>query len=70
MNVAFVYAPGQEVNARYYVPKLTKAMSKNGIMLPPLSLAYLAAVLEQKGHTVTVLDANALDFSEDQNAAQ
>jgi anaerobic magnesium-protoporphyrin IX monomethyl ester cyclase len=70
MRVAFVYPPGQEVNARYYVPKLTKTMSKQGVVLPPLSLAYLAATLRGHGHEVTVLDANVLDLTEDQIARE
>jgi anaerobic magnesium-protoporphyrin IX monomethyl ester cyclase len=31
---------------------------------PPLGLASIAAVLEQKGHQVEIIDANALQLSE------
>lgn len=34
-----------------------------GIKVPPLGLAYLAAVLEEKGHVVRIIDAHALDMS-------
>ncbi len=34
-----------------------------GITVPPLGLAYLAAVLEEKGHSVRIIDALALGAS-------
>lgn len=37
-----------------------ESFSVLGITVPPLGLAYLAAVLESEGHTVDVIDASAL----------
>jgi len=33
-----------------------------GVKTPPMGLAYLAAVLEEKGYQPKIIDANALDF--------
>jgi len=40
-----------------------KVSSALGITVPPLDLAYLAAVLEEKGHSVRIIDALALGAS-------
>ena len=51
MKVLFVQPPAREVQ-------------KEDIVVPPLGIAYLAAVLERKGHSVGIVDAFAekLDF--------
>ena len=50
MNVALINPPAPHI----------EASSVLGITVPPLGLAYLAAVLERGGHSVRIIDAQAL----------
>jgi anaerobic magnesium-protoporphyrin IX monomethyl ester cyclase len=58
MRLAFVYPP-QEVCRIFYPEKIHQQYSREGAILPPLGIAYLAALLEKK-HTVKIIEANAL----------
>jgi len=58
MRLAFVYLP-QEVCPNFFTEKIYKQNSREGAILPPLGVAYLAAILE-KNHVVKIIDANAL----------
>ena len=44
-------------------PPLGKQTYTNRILYPPLGLAYIAAILRNKGLMVSLLDANALDYN-------
>jgi len=61
MRLAFVYFP-QEVCPIFFTEKIYKQNSREGAILPPLGVAYLAAILE-KSHIVKIIDANALRLS-------
>lgn len=52
MKILFIQPPPREIR-------------KEDIVVPPLGIAYLAAVIEEKGHTVGIIDgfAEKLDFS-------
>jgi radical SAM superfamily enzyme YgiQ (UPF0313 family) len=52
VNILFIQPPPREIK-------------KEDIVVPPLGISYLAAVLENKGHSVKIIDgfAEALDFN-------
>lgn len=52
------------INPAEYESKYNKAPSLNRMVFPPLGLAYIAAVLEQNDHTVSILDAVAVQTDE------
>ncbi|HNX80767.1 MAG TPA: radical SAM protein [Candidatus Omnitrophota bacterium] len=58
MDICFIYPP-VSVRERYGLRKLGKV----GGHLPPLGLAYLAAVCRTKGYHVSIIDAPAIDAS-------
>ncbi|MCX5692529.1 MAG: radical SAM protein [Candidatus Omnitrophica bacterium] len=58
MRLAFVYPP-QEICPIAFTKKIYKHYSNVGAILPPLGIAYLAAILEKK-HMVKVVEGNAL----------
>ncbi|MAF25983.1 hypothetical protein CL634_10495 [bacterium] len=66
MRICFLYTPDQELNKGHYSEKMAENFSKSAQILPPLGMAYLAALLRQKGFTVGFLDANALGLTEEQ----
>lgn len=68
MKLAFVYLP-QEVCPVFFTEKIYRQNSREGAILPPLGIAYLAAILE-KNHTVKIIDANALRLSADEIVKQ
>ena len=61
MRLAFVYPP-QEVCSIAFTKKIHKHYSNTGAILPPLGIAYLAAILEKK-HLIKVVEANALHLN-------
>jgi len=63
MRLAFVYPP-QEACPAFFPKRVAAQDSREGQVLPPLGIAYLAAILE-KSHKVKILDVNALRM--DQN---
>jgi len=54
------------VNKCFYTASIWKNYSKNAVLLPSLGLAYLAALLRDKGHAVSLIDANILNLSKEQ----
>jgi len=49
------------INPPYHKERIfRKSMSEVGALLPPLGLAYIASVLEEKGHTVKIIDGPVL----------
>ncbi len=54
MKVALLYSPGLRKLEIY---------QSIGVRAPPLGLAYIAAVLEQAGHKVSIIDAASLEMS-------
>ncbi|UCH89710.1 MAG: cobalamin-dependent protein [Thermoplasmata archaeon] len=54
------------INPAEFETKYTKAPSLNRMVFPPLGLAYIAAVLEENGHKVSILDAPPLQIKEKQ----
>jgi radical SAM superfamily enzyme YgiQ (UPF0313 family) len=54
------------VNKCFYTPSIWKSYSKNAVLLPSLGLAYLAALLRDKGYEVGLIDANILNLNRDQ----
>ncbi|MBU1912654.1 MAG: B12-binding domain-containing radical SAM protein [Candidatus Omnitrophica bacterium] len=64
MRLAFVYPP-QEVCRIFYPEKIRRQYNREGAILPPLGIAYLAAILEKK-HVVKIIEANALRLSLDE----
>lgn len=58
MRLSFVYPP-QEICKSAYAGNVRRQYQKEGAILPPLGIAYLASLLEKK-HTVTIIDANVL----------
>jgi len=61
MRLAFIYLP-QEVCPLFFTEKIYRQNSREGAILPPLGIAYLAAILE-KDHAVRIIDANVLRLS-------
>jgi len=66
MKVTFIYPPKQRVNKCYYTEKIWKNYSENAILLPHLGMAYLAALLREKGFEVSLIDANVLNLKKDE----
>ena len=64
MRISFIYPPKQRVNRCYYTEKIWKNYSENAILLPSLGMAYLAALVREKGIEVQLIDANVLNLSE------
>lgn len=58
MRIAFIYPP-QQVCKSASTEKIYRQNSREGAILPPLGIAYLASILEKK-HIVKIFDANAL----------
>jgi radical SAM superfamily enzyme YgiQ (UPF0313 family) len=54
------------VNKCFYTASIWKNYSKNAVLLPSLGLAYLAALLRDKGYEVSLIDANILNLSKEQ----
>ncbi|MBN2482777.1 MAG: cobalamin-dependent protein [Candidatus Omnitrophica bacterium] len=63
MNIALVF-PHYSHRHRRFEEDIDVVGREFGLM-PPLGLAYAAAIMEQSGHTVIIIDANALRFSEE-----
>lgn len=53
------------VNKCFYTASIWKNYSKNAILAPPLGMAYLAALLRDKGYEVSFIDANILNLSKE-----
>ncbi len=66
MRVCFIFTPNQMVNKCFYTASIWKNYSKNAVLLPSLGLAYLAALLRDKGYEVSLIDANILNLSKEQ----
>jgi radical SAM superfamily enzyme YgiQ (UPF0313 family) len=66
MKVCFIFTPDQMVNKCFYSASIWKNYSKNAVLLPSLGLAYLAALLRDKGYEVCLIDANILNLSKEQ----
>jgi radical SAM superfamily enzyme YgiQ (UPF0313 family) len=62
VKVAFVN-PKNEMPKLKYSRKVQKQYSNRGQVFPNLSICYLAALLERQGHTVMIVDSNALGLS-------
>lgn len=62
LNVAFVYAPLEHQSFAENLMVVDEDFGR----LPPLSLAYAAAVAERAGHNALILDANALRLDRSQ----
>ena len=62
MNVAFVFAPYAH---KIFAENLAVVDEDFG-RFPPINLAYAAAFLEEAGHRVCLIDANALDLTVEQ----
>ncbi|MEM3393781.1 MAG: cobalamin B12-binding domain-containing protein, partial [Candidatus Methanomethylicia archaeon] len=43
--------------------RLPESINKSQGVYPPLGLAYIASVLEKRGHDVSILDAQALNLT-------
>jgi radical SAM superfamily enzyme YgiQ (UPF0313 family) len=65
MKVCFIFTPEQMVNKCFYTDSIWKNYSKSAAMLPSLGLAYLAALLRDKGYDVSLIDANVLKLSKE-----
>lgn len=59
MKIALIYPPFGPVENQ---PNI-EVVSDNYGVFPPLNLAYVAAILEELGHEVALIDANALQLS-------
>ena len=59
MRICFVFIPERYNDASSDIP----AIGNQGGKFPPMHFAYLASVLENKGHAVKIIDANALNLS-------
>jgi len=59
MRIALIYPPFGNIENQ---PNI-KAVADNYGLFPPLSLAYVAGILQHAGHKVKLIDANALHLS-------
>lgn len=66
MKVTFVYPPKQSMGKLFYPAKVWKNYSESAVILPNLGLAYLSALLRDKGHEVDLIEGHALDLSLEQ----
>lgn len=64
MRLVFVY-PAQEVCPNMFTKEIYEYNSREGVVLPHLGIAYLAAILEKK-HRVKIIDGNALRLNIDE----
>ncbi len=65
MKVCFIFTPEQMVNKCFYTDSIWKNYSKNAAVLPSLGMAYLAALLRDKGYDVSLIDANVLNMTKE-----
>ena len=52
------------INPADFKTKYNQAPSLNRMVFPPLGLAYIAAVLEENGHDVSILDVPPLQLDQ------
>ncbi len=64
MRIAFIYPP-QSIWRPISTEKIYRQNSREGAILPPLGIAYLASSLE-RDHIVKIVDANALRLAVDE----
>ena len=62
MRILLFFPPDVKVCEYMYGKDVSYRFTKTNI-IPPLTLAYLAAILLEKGHDVDILDSNALGLS-------
>lgn len=62
MRVALIHCPFEH---RPFSENI-QVVDKEFCLAPPIILAYVAAIIERAGHTVTIIDANALRLSKEQ----
>ena len=61
MKVALIFPP---YNHKKFEENIRVVSEEFGVY-PPLNLAYVAAIIEQAGHNVILIDANALKLSKE-----
>jgi radical SAM superfamily enzyme YgiQ (UPF0313 family) len=59
MRILFIFPP-QQVCKAASTENVCRQNSREGAILPPLGIAYLAAIMEEEHHQVKIIDANAL----------
>ncbi len=62
MNIALIL-PAFSENLEIIKKRFAKFYFKEGNVMPPLGLGYIAAILEREGHKVIIIDDNALRLS-------
>lgn len=66
MRISLIYPPFQTIKYETGI----RAISDNYGVYPPLNLAYVAAVVEQEGHKLQFIDANALQLTKEEVLTQ
>lgn len=64
MKICFIHPP-YSFDFEVMDKKLLKFYFKEGNITPPLGICYLAAILEQQGHQVAIIDANAKQLTDE-----
>ena len=67
MRVALIYVP---YKPHTVFSENIPVVDENFCLGPPIILAYVAAVIERAGHTVTLIDAHALSLSREETLAR
>jgi radical SAM superfamily enzyme YgiQ (UPF0313 family) len=69
MKISLIHPP-YSFNLEIMNKKLIKFYYSQGLVTPPLGICYIAAVLQESGHEVQILDANAANMSDDEILSQ
>lgn len=65
-KLVFVQCPMLPMDRFHYSKNIRKWYSKKGVVLPPLGMAYLAAIMRNEDYPVAIVDGYAEDLSKEE----
>lgn len=65
MKLLFVQLP-QHMDKLVYSKRVFKRYSEGGLLLPPLGMAYLAAIIRKNGYDVGIIDSYAMNYDKNE----
>lgn len=65
MKIVFVQLP-QYMGKHFYTNRVVKRYSEGGILMPPLGMAYMAAIMRKNGYAVGIIDGYAMQYDKNE----